>query len=399
MDTIAYDHAAPPLADADLGGSGRFSQHRRLDLSHLVANGWEQPKVGKRTLYGLALAAAVAITGVAGYEMWPKSLAAVVSDVSPAVFSVKTVLPDGSYGIGSAFLIDTKGHLLTANHVSPEKSSKIYVTSANGVSIEAELVGTDERTDISVLQIPASMVKGITPLSWGNYPIVGDPTIVIGSPFGLQGSVSQGIISTIHRVLDEDQGGSNILDYLQTDAAVNPGNSGGPLFNRAGQTIGFLDAIFAPRTHTNDGISLAIPATITQKVAADLIAYGEVKPGLPRFSFEDDLPKPDDIKDKLAPMPLSKGARIKDVKTGSAADLLGLKSGDVVVNFDQTAIKTARDLRLAFYMTHPGETHEVFIRRDSKIMKVLLPMGGDAVPEHPTHPPEFKKLLPLEAHP
>jgi S1-C subfamily serine protease len=206
------------------------------------------------------------------------SIATIYNAASPAIVEINISIYQGPYfppatGQGSGFLIDTNGDIVTNNHVV-EGASSITVTLQNGKTVNAVVMGTDPTDDLAVVKIAAISVAGITPLQFddSNTVQVGQTVIAIGSPYGLMNSVTSGIISGLNRTVSEADSYSytyiNLTGMLQTDAAVNPGNSGGPLLNTNGRVIGINTEV---ENSSDGGIAFAVPSTTVEKVLPNLV--------------------------------------------------------------------------------------------------------------------------------
>jgi len=239
-------------------------------------------------------------------------------------------------GLGSGVIIDAeKGYIVTNNHVV-EKADKIMITLKDGRQIKAEKIGSDADSDIALLQIDADNLTAIK-ISDSDELRVGDFAIAIGSPFGLGQTVTSGIVSALGR------SGLNIEDYedfIQTDAAINSGNSGGALVNLRGELIGINTAILGPNGG-NIGIGFAIPSNMMHNLVKQIIEFGEVHRGVLGVSgrsVNGEIAKAMELK-------ISQGGFIEQVMPDSAADEAGIKAGDVVIKVNGKSIKTFNELR------------------------------------------------------
>lgn len=244
--------------------------------------------------------------------------------------------PQAERSLGSGVIVDKRGYILTNNHVV-EQATKIQVQ-LNGETARytAKVVGVDEETDLAVIKIDANKELPIAKLGNSDGVQVGDWVLAIGSPFGLQASVTAGIISA------KDRGGmgGQFQRFLQTDAAINPGNSGGPLVDLSGQVIGINTAIITG-SRGYEGVGFALPSTMAIKVYDQIIKQGRVTRGSIGVSFEEDKStNPITLKSLGAPY----GVVIESVQPGSPAEKAGLKGGDVITNVNGHAVKTGNDL-------------------------------------------------------
>jgi len=272
---------------------------------------------------------------------------------------------DYSFGQGSGFIISDEGHILTNNHVV-SGASKLTITLADGREFAGEIVGTDSRSDVAVVKIDA---KDLPTLHMGNSDDVevGEWVLAIGSPFGLPGTVTSGIVSAKGR---SSVGITDYENFIQTDAAINPGNSGGPLVNLQGQVIGINTAILS-RSGANNGIGFAIPINMARRICDQLIADGSVTRGylgimLQKLTHElaasFDLDKPH-------------GVLIGDVTKDSPAYVAGLNSGDVVIEFDGKNVKDMGPFRNLVAATRPGSKVRIVVIRDGERKSFAMTLG------------------------
>jgi len=243
-------------------------------------------------------------------------------------------LPSSS--LGSGFIIDAKeGYIITNNHVI-QGADEVRVTLHNDETVEAEIIGSDEKTDLAVLQINPKG-KTLTAVTLGDSDVirVGDWILAIGNPFGLGGTVTAGIISA--RARDIQSGPYD--DYLQTDASINRGNSGGPMFNLAGEVIGINTAIFSP-TGGSVGIGFAIPSTLAKPIVDQLIEYGRTRRGWLGVRIQSVT---DEIADSLG-LDKARGALVASVTPDGPAEKAGIANGDIILEFNGTKIEEMREL-------------------------------------------------------
>lgn len=236
-----------------------------------------------------------------------------------------------SKALGSGFVIDDEGHIVTNNHVI-EDADLIEVSFPNGDTYEAALIGRDPATDIAVLKIEAADIPAVP---WGDSDSaeVGEWVIAIGNPFGYSGSVAAGIISARNR--DISSGAYD--DFIQTDVAINKGNSGGPLFNMDGEVIGVNTAILSP-TGGSVGISFSVPAELAQSIAAQLIEFGETRRGYLGV-------RPQAVTNSIARsygLDKAKGALVRSVVKDSPADKGGLQRGDLILSIGGKPLEASR---------------------------------------------------------
>jgi len=277
---------------------------------------------------------------------------------------------------GSGVIIDAKnGYIITNAHVL-DKADEITVMLQDDRQIKAEVVGKDTGSDVAVLKVAAKNLAQM-PLADSSKAEVGDFVIAIGNPFGLQHTVTSGIISALGRSGITNEGGYE--DFIQTDASINPGNSGGALVNLEGQLVGINTAIFS-RSGGNIGIGFAIPSNMVKSVMQQLIQFGEVKRGVlgvqltPNFTPE--------MAESLG-LETAKGALVRNVVEGSAADKAGIQAGDVITSLNGRAVASTAELRNSIGLLSIGEKVEIGLMRDGKPRRVTALIG-----ERPDSPPE-----------
>lgn len=260
-----------------------------------------------------------------------------------------------SEGAGSGVVISADGYIITNNHVIAN-STKISVRLKSGKSYEGKLIGTDEESDIAVVKIEATELKAAT-LGNSDKLVVGELSIVIGNPLGtLGGTVTDGIISALDREIDID---GDKMTLLQTNAAVNPGNSGGGLFNANGELVGIVNS----KTSASgiEGLGFAIPINTAAKVATDLIKNGYVT-GRPAIDVE--LVEVNDIFSAFQYGVSETGLYISKVNPGSYADIAGLKSGDRIVSMNGTEIYSESDYSSVLKSCSVGDTVSMIVSRN-----------------------------------
>jgi serine protease Do len=290
-------------------------------------------------------------------------------------------IPEREYkrnSLGSGFIISSDGYIFTNNHVV-ERAEKIRVKLADGREYDGEVKGKDANTDIALIKINSS--SPLTAVSFGDSDQIrtGDWVFAIGNPFGLDHTVTVGIISAKGRVI-----GSGPYDnFLQTDASINPGNSGGPLFNLKGEVVGINTAIVAQ----GQGIGFAIPINMAKALLSDLKGKGYVTRGWLGVSAQDVT---EDLAKNLQ-LNSPKGALVSHAFEGEPADKAGIKAGDVILDIDGKAIADVRDLLMTVSGLSVGKRVNVRIWRDgkAKVLPVLIAErkdgktvnGGDLVSE------------------
>jgi S1-C subfamily serine protease len=302
-------------------------------------------------------------------------------DVKNSVVSVEVRLAQGG-AEGSGFVYDTFGHIITNNHVI-EGSQSIFVTFIDGTRVKANVVGKDVYSDLAVIKINTSDFK-LTPLALADSSKlrVGDPVVAIGNPFGLSGSLTTGVVSQVGRTLSAT-GGYSIPNVIQIDAAVNPGNSGGPLLNYEGQVIGITTAI-ATETGTFSGLGLAIPSNTISREVPVLISTGKYEHpwiGINGMDLIDEVAQ-------AMKLSTTKGWLIESVTAGGPADKAGLKGatstiqiegrsvgigGDVIVSVNGSPIRNGDDLSTFLEGAKPGDNISMLlIRSEVEITKSII---------------------------
>lgn len=267
-------------------------------------------------------------------------------------------------GLGSGFFISADGYVVTNNHVIDHEQS-ITVITDDGTEYPAKLIGKDDKTDLALLKVDAN--KKFTYVKFADSePRVGDWVVAVGNPFGLGGTVTAGIISAHGRQI----GAGPYDDFLQIDAAVNRGNSGGPAFNLKGEVVGVNTAIFSP-SGGNVGIAFAIPAGMVQPIINDLKNGGTVVRGWLGVQIQ---PVTQDIADSLQ-LPNDSGALVAEPQTGSPADSAGIKSGDTILAVDGKAVKGPRELARTISEMEPGTKVSLTYWRDGAKHNVDITLG------------------------
>jgi serine protease Do len=262
---------------------------------------------------------------------------------------------------GSGFFISADGYVLTNNHVVDHAKS-VQIKTTEGKTLEAKVVGTDPKTDLAVLKVTSSGSFPFVKFA-SHAPRVGDWVLAMGNPFGLGGTVTAGIVSASGR----DIGSGPYDDYLQIDAPVNKGNSGGPTFNTQGEVIGVNTAIYSP-SGGSIGIAFDIPADTAKVVADQLKSNGSVSRGWIGVMVQ---PVTADIADSLG-LKDAQGALIDDVQQNGPAAKAGLKSGDLVIAVGSDEIKDARELARKIASAAPGKQLTLNVKRDGKEQAITV---------------------------
>ena len=272
--------------------------------------------------------------------------------------------PFGSQGAevtGSGFVLDSEGHIVTNEHVV-EGAERVAVVFANGDREQARVVGSDASTDVAVVRLE-DRDRDLTPLPLGSADAlqIGDSVVAIGSPFGLQGTVTAGIVSALHRELRAPNG-FTIDGAIQTDAALNSGNSGGPLLDVRGRVVG-VNSQIQTGTGGNVGIGYAVPIETAKRIAEQLIAEGRVEHAYLGVQLDGARSAADE-------------ARIVSTVAGGPADEAGLRAGDIVTKADGRAIQSGSDLRAAIDAKRPGDRLSLEVRRGDETRTVTVELGN-----------------------
>ncbi|WP_448523044.1 Do family serine endopeptidase [Pseudothermotoga sp.] len=271
--------------------------------------------------------------------------------------------------IGSGFIFDKEGYILTNEHVV-SRASEITVTLLDGSSYKAEYVGGDSELDIAVLKINAQKDFPTLELGDSDKVKIGEWTIAIGNPLGFQHTVTIGVVSATGRRIPKPDGSGYYTNLIQTDAAINPGNSGGPLLNIHGQVIGINTAIINPQEAVNLGF--AIPINTVKRFIDQLVRTGKAQKaylGVRLTTVTNELAKALGLK-------INKGALIVQVLEGSPADKAGLKDNDVVIKFDGVDVSSDAELVSLIHSHVPGDIVEIVVNRNGKEIKFVVTLGA-----------------------
>ncbi|MFI5909540.1 S1C family serine protease [Dactylosporangium sp. NPDC051541] len=313
----------------------------------LVANKLADDKTG-------AAPGPTVVTQNAAPNLDRSSVGGVAEAVLPSVVDISTGEAEGS-----GVIMTADGQVITNNHVVAG-ATKLTVTFSTGKTASASVVGTDPAGDIAVIKI--QNVSGLTPAKFGDSDAlrVGDTVLAVGSPLGLQGSVTAGIVSALHRTIEGEQGGKSIADAIQTDAAINPGNSGGALVNLKGEVVGINTAIAtAGENSGNIGVGFAISANRARTSADQLAKGGKVSHPYLGVQLTDG----------------TNGALIGGVVAGGPADKAGLKTGDLVTKFGSAAVTDATSLINAVQGAKAGDQVQVIVNRNGADQTVTVTLG------------------------
>ncbi|HEY4343474.1 MAG TPA: DegQ family serine endoprotease [Parvibaculum sp.] len=267
--------------------------------------------------------------------------------------------------LGSGFVIDAKGIIVTNNHVI-DGADKIDVTFTDGTTLPAKLLGRDDKTDIAVLKIETKLPLPFVKLGDSDKMRVGDWVMAIGNPFGLGGTVTAGIVSALNR----DIHAGNYDDFIQTDAAINRGNSGGPLFDLDGEVIGMNTAIISP-SGESVGIGFATPSSTIVSVVKQIVEHGEIRRGWIGVRIQMVTPE---IASTLG-LDETHGALIAGVTAGGPAEAAGIETGDLVVGFDGQKVHEMRDLPRIVAETEIGKDATIDVIRGGKKKALQVKVG------------------------
>jgi S1-C subfamily serine protease len=262
-------------------------------------------------------------------------------------------------GLGSGFIVDPNGLILTNNHVI-QGASEVVVTLDDGRKFPAKVIGRDPSLDLAVLDINA---KGLPTLSFANDDTVrvGDWVMAMGSPLGLDKTVTKGIVSAMNRSIALNES----VQFIQTDAPINPGNSGGPLLNLSGQVIGVNTAVAAQA----QGIGFAIPASLAKHALDDIRRYGRIRRAWLGMGLQEVTPE------RAEQAGVHPGLIVMEVYRGTGAAKVGLQEGDVLLSVDNQQTPTISHLRKVISRKEPGQTVPVTVLRDGKQLKVSITLS------------------------
>lgn len=354
----------------------------------------------RRVIAGLCLSCLIVFAAQA--RPVPGSFADLVEDLSPAVVNISTTqkvksapfqfhfegMPGGELdpfkefferfgerfnqqqterdvtSLGSGFVIDPSGYIVTNHHVVAE-ADEVTVTFLDETQYEANIIGRDPKTDLALLKIEAEDLPFVT-FGDSDDARVGDWVIAIGNPFGLGGSVSAGIVSARSRNINAGP----FDDFIQTDAAINRGNSGGPLFNIEGKVIGVNSAIFSP-SGGNVGIGFSIPSALAEPVLKQLREYGRTHRGWLGVKIQHVT---DELAESLG-MKQAQGALVLELTDGSPAEEAGVKPGDVIISFDGRPVEEMRQLPRMVAETKVGTTVAISVWRDEDEKRLRVTLG------------------------
>jgi serine protease Do len=391
----------------------------------IALSGWTAGRVNTTGafLLGLLVAFALVLSALpAAAKSAPESFADLAEKLLPSVVNISSTqvvredrgpqapqLPEGSpFGdsfreffnrnqgaprratsLGSGFIISTDGLVVTNNHVI-DGADEITVTLSDDTQHSAELVGRDPKTDLALLRIDADRVLPAVPFGDSTKSRVGDWVVAIGNPFGLGGTVTAGIISARQR--DINQGPYD--SFIQTDASINRGNSGGPMFNMDGEVIGVNTAIFSP-TGGSVGVGFSVPSSIVSRVISQLQQFGQTRRGWLGVRIQTVT---DEIAESIG-LDGTRGALVSSVTDKGPAEAGGIKAGDVILSFDSKLVDSMRELPRIVAETDIGKSVPVEVWRDERQQTVSIKIGEleEEVPVLASTGPRGNAVEPEEA--
>jgi serine protease Do len=277
-------------------------------------------------------------------------------------------------GTGSGVIITSSGYILTNNHVVENaKKNGIKIQLSDTREFKAKLVGTDKYTDLAVIKIDAENLP-VAALGNSDDVEVGHIVFAIGAPLGLKSTMTQGIVSALGRninILNDDNSGYGIENFIQTDAAVNPGNSGGPLVNVNGEVVG-INAAIATTNARYQGYSFAIPLNLAKQVAMDIIKYGKFRRGFLGVQIRD----VDAVTAKAAGLGKTRGVWVESVTKDAAGDKAGIEYGDIILSVGGKEVNSTQTLQTLIATRHPGESVLIKIWREKKEIEKDVKLGS-----------------------
>ena len=382
---MASGIAALTMALATTGCPGRGSKGSgeaagSAPLAPLPAGAVPAPNVSATSVAPSAAAPAVPPPAIVTGEGMPLSFAPLARRADPAVATVKARIEKETMsgrrktvmeGLGTAFVYDANGFLLTNNHVI-EDASEVSVGFVDGRDLPAKVVGRDRHTDVAVLHVEE---RGLPTLPLGDSDVleIGDWVVAIGNPFGLSHTVSAGILSAKGRTKEDVKGldENGYFNFLQTDASINPGNSGGPLLNLRGEVVGINAAV---RTNAN-GIGFAIPMNMVKQLIPQLVSEGKIR----RSAMKINVDALSSLEATRLKRPDRRGAWVKVVHPGGPAEQAGIAPDDVILAFDGKPISDPNELRWLASIAGVKKTVPVKVARGERVFEVKVTL--DALPE------------------
>lgn len=332
--------------------------------------------VGLLGVNGIALAASDGESVAFSLE---RAFAGIAKNVGPSVVHIQIMRdirgaspsdqPPFGEGSGSGIILRENGYILTNNHVVAEADGNITVVLSNGDELDALVVGRDPNTDLAIIKVEAEEILSAAILGDSDMIEVGQWAIAIGSPFGLQQTVTIGIISASHRRVGV-LGNFGFEDFIQTDAAINPGNSGGPLLNSRGEVVG-VNSLISTQTGASSGVGFAIPINMAREIAEILIRDGRVTRGFLGVQIRD--LESNDVSE--LGLRSQDGSMVARVMEDRPADLAGMKSGDVIKSLGGIDIRNTEELRKVVAATRVGVEIEVVVIRDRRELTLRVVIG------------------------
>ena len=296
-------------------------------------------------------------------DSYSRTITAVVSRVAPSVVNIRVTTTKGRAGGGSGFIIARDGFIITNNHVV-QSATELEVTLHDGAAYPAKLVGTDPDTDLAVIRIDAPDLQHARFANSATIR-VGQIAVALGSPYGFRQSVTAGIVSALGRTM-RSESGRLMDDVIQTDAALNPGNSGGPLLDSAGEVIGVNTAVILPA----QGICFAIASNTAHFVAGWLIRDGRIRRSSIGFAGQNVPLHPRLI--RFHNLPVKSGVQVTEISRGSPAEIGGLKEGDIVVGFKGQPIATIDDLHKRLVASEISIASPIMILRGKERLFLIV---------------------------
>ena len=296
-------------------------------------------------------------------DSYSRTITAVVSRVAPSVVNIRVTTTKGRAGGGSGFIIARDGFIITNNHVV-QSATELEVTLHDGAVYPAKLVGTDPDTDLAVIRIDAPDLQHARFANSATIR-VGQIAVALGSPYGFRQSVTAGIVSALGRTM-RSESGRLMDDVIQTDAALNPGNSGGPLLDSAGEVIGVNTAVILPA----QGICFAIASNTAHFVAGWLIRDGRIRRSSIGFAGQNVPLHPRLI--RFHNLPVKSGVQVTEISRGSPAEIGGLKEGDIVVGFKGQPIATIDDLHKRLVASEISIASPIMILRGKERLFLIV---------------------------
>ena len=314
--------------------------------------------------------ASITNTTIAGApSLQPGSIADIAAKVQPAVVQLNVTGADGA-GTGSGFVISADGYIVTNNHVAGPAADggSIVVAFSDGTELDGTLVGANPGYDLAVVKVDGTSLPTV-PLGSSAGLSVGDAVIAVGSPLGLQGTVTTGIVSALNRPVTagSDAESTAFINAIQTDAAINPGNSGGPLLDGTGAVIGVNSAIASMGTSAGAqagsiGLGFAIPIDTVKRIADEIMSTGSSTTPIIGVSLDMAFAGP--------------GAQVSELTAGGAAELAGLQVGDTITALDGVAIEDATSLIVTVRSKAPGDSVTLSVLRGGQTIEVPLTLGS-----------------------